>query len=215
MRLLDTTRRLSLCVALCAMAAGPQALAQNTAPASTETAALEMRGYALGDMVLGSPDAPVTIIEYSSLTCGHCANFHTRTMPAIKERYIDTGKVRVIFREVYFDQYGLWASMVARCGGKDSFFSKIDALYARQSEWIRSDNIAEALQRIGRLEGLSQERLQACMTDEPFLLRLVEDFQAHMERDNVRATPTFIINGETVTGDRSVADFSALIDKHL
>jgi protein-disulfide isomerase len=213
MRHLDAALRI---VALCAATAiGMQGHAQTAAPAATEAAPLEMRGYALGDMVLGSPDAPVTIIEYSSLTCGHCGNFHTRTLPSIKEQYIDTGKVRIIFRDVYFDQYGLWASMVARCGGAESFFQKLDVLFARQAEWTRAENIAAELQRIGRLEGLSQERLQACMTDEPFLLRLVEDFQGHMARDNIRATPTFIINGETVTGDRSVAEFSALIDKHL
>lgn len=197
------------------MALGSGASALRPTPADAQTVPLEMRGYALGDMVLGDPNAPVTIIEYSSLTCGHCANFHTRTLPTIKERYVDTGKARIIMREVYFEQYGLWASMVARCGGQESFFDKIEALFASQSNWVRSNNIGEELQRIARLEGLSQERVQACLTDEELMNRLVTDFMRHRDQDNIRATPTFIINGETFTGDRSVAEFSALIDRFL
>jgi protein-disulfide isomerase len=199
--------------------------AQTAAPAAAD-AALAMKGYALGDMILGNPDAPVTIVEYSSFTCPHCANFKSRTWPKIKEKYIDTGKAKLIFREVYFDQYGLWASMVARCGGQATFFDKVGAIMAKQQEWARAGGnatsqqardqaIAAELGRIGRLEGLSAERVQACMTDEPYMLRLLADFQAHSARDNIRSTPTFIINGKTATGDMSVEAFSKLIDEHL
>jgi len=176
---------------------------------------LEDRGYALGDVALGSPDAPVTIIEYASLTCPHCAAFHNQTFPAIKEKYIDTGKARFVFRDVYFDQYGLWGAMIARCGGEGPFLGYVATLFERQREWVQSEDRVAALQRIGRLGGLSADRMNECLRDEDFLKRLVADYQSNATADGVQATPTFIINGEKVTGDMSVADFSALIDKHL
>ena len=195
-----------------------EAAAQQTTPrelTEADVAALQMKGYALGDVPLGAADAPVTIIEYSSFTCPHCANFHSRTLPQIKEKYIDTGKVKLIFREVYFDQLGLWASMLARCGGSESFFEKSTTLFEQQQQWARAENVGAELFRIGRVAGLSQERVQACLTDEALMLKLVGDFQAHMAQDDVNSTPTFFINGEKVSGDMSVDAFSALIDKHL
>jgi len=185
------------------------------APATASEDDLAARGYAVGDMALGDVAAPVTVIEYASLTCPHCATFHKETWPSIKQEYVDTGKVRFIFRDVYFDQYGLWASMIARCGGEGPFFGYLTQLFGRQREWARSDDIVGELQRIGRLGGLPAERMQACLTDEALLNRLVADYQANATADNVRSTPTFIINGETATGAMSAAAFSALIDKHL
>lgn len=192
--------------AAAALAAGPMAALAD---------ALETRGYALGDMIVGDENAPVTIVEYSSLTCPHCAAFHTNTWPEIKTKYVDTGKARLIFREVYFDQYGLWASMIARCGGEATFFGYIDTFLKRQQDWARAEDIVSEMQRIGRLGGLPAERIQACLTDEDFMNRLVGDFQQNAGADAVRSTPTFIINGQTATGAMSVAEFSALIDRHL
>jgi len=191
------------------------ALAALSAPAWASEDDLAAKGYAVGDMALGDPNAPVTVIEYASLTCPHCATFHTETWPTIRQNYVDTGKVRFIFRDVYFDQYGLWASMIARCGGEGPFFGYLTQLFGKQKEWARSDDIVGELQRIGRLGGLPAERMQACLTDEALLNRLVADYQANATADNVRSTPTFIINGETATGAMSAAAFSALIDKHL
>ncbi len=191
------------------------ALAALSAPAWASEDDLAAKGYAVGDMALGDPNAPVTVIEYASLTCPHCASFHNDTWPTIRQNYVDTGKVRFIFRDVYFDQYGLWASMIARCGGEGPFFGYLTQLFGKQKEWARSDDIVGELQRIGRLGGLPAERMQACLTDEALLNRLVADYQANATADNVRSTPTFIINGETATGAMSAAAFSALIDKHL
>jgi protein-disulfide isomerase len=176
---------------------------------------LEDRGYALGDVALGSPDAPLTVIEYASLTCPHCASFHRDTWPTIRERYVDTGKVRFVFREVYFEQFGLWASMIARCGGEATFYSYISTFLDRQDVWARSQDVVGELMRLGRLGGLPAERLQACLTDADFMNRLVADYQANATAHNVRSTPTFIINGESHSGAMSVAQFSALLDKHL
>jgi protein-disulfide isomerase len=205
------SRRAAL-AALAALAASAVA-AQQTPESSA--AALALKGYAVGDMSLGDPNAPVKIIEYSSLTCPHCANFHTQTWPTIKAQYVDTGKVHITLREVYFDQFGLWASMIARCGGPEAFHTQVETFFAKQAEWVRAQDIVAELQRIGRLNGLSAERMQACLRDEGLMTRLVEDFQANTTRDAVKSTPTFIINGETHTGTMSVAAFSALIDKHL
>lgn len=199
-------RRAFVAMALAAFAAGP---------ARASAGELEAKGYALGDVPLGDPNAPVTVIEYASLTCPHCATFHTQTWPAIREKYVETGKVRFIFRDVYFDQYGLWAAMIARCGGEGTFHGYLGQFFAKQAEWSRSNDIVSELQRIGRLGGLPAERMQACLSDEAFLNRLVADYQANATADNVRSTPTFIINGETATGALGVAAFSALIDKHL
>lgn len=190
-------------------------LAALAAPALASEDDLAAKGYAVGDMALGDANAPVTVIEYASLTCPHCATFHNETWPAIREKYVDTGKVRFIFRDVYFDQYGLWASMIARCSGEGPFFGYLTQLFGKQKEWARSDDIVGELQRIGRLGGLPAERMQACLSDEAFLNRLVADYQANATADGVNSTPTFIINGEKATGAMSVAAFSALIDKHL
>lgn len=205
MRNVTLDRRLFVAGALAA-AAGLPAAAQED---------LAAKGYALGDMAVGDPNAPVTIIEYSSLTCPHCASFHVNTWPEIKASYVDTGKARLVFREVYFDQYGLWASMIARCGGEGPFFGYIDLFLQRQSEWTRAENIVAEMQRIGRLGGLPADRMQACLSDEALMNRLVGDFQTHASKDGVQSTPTFIINGEKATGAMGVPEFSALIDKHL
>jgi protein-disulfide isomerase len=167
-------------------------------------------------MVLGSPDAPLTIIEYSSFTCPHCATFHTETLPAIKERYIDTGKVRMIFREAYFDQYGLWASMLARCSGEDAFFGYVDTLFAKQTEWARAENIVAELQRIGRLGGMPAERIQECLSDEEFMRDLVAGYQEKAAADELRATPSFKFgDGALVSGAMGVEAFSQLIEDNL
>jgi protein-disulfide isomerase len=176
---------------------------------------LAAKGYALGDMALGSPDAPVTVIEYASLTCPHCATFHAETFPVIKTKYIDSGKVRFVFREVYFDQYGLWASMIARCGGDATFHGYVTTFFEQQQQWARADDIVSELLRIGRLGGLPAEKMDACLRDEAFLNRLVADYQANATADGIRSTPTFLVNGESHTGALSVEAFSAILDAAL
>ena len=173
--------------------------------------------FALGDQALGSPDAPVTIIEYASLTCPHCASFHTGLWPELKEKFVDTGKVRFVMREVYFDRFGLWAAMVARCGGSDTYFPFVDVLFKRQREWTKGEpgEIAANLRRIGKQGGLSDAYLDRCLGDEDFARGLVEDYQSNAEKDGVRSTPTFFINGERFEEARTIETFSAAIEAHL
>ncbi|MEM8624950.1 MAG: DsbA family protein, partial [Pseudomonadota bacterium] len=155
----------------------------------------EFAERAMGDVVLGDASAPVTVIEYASLTCPHCAAFHEDTFPVIKANYIDTGKVNFIMREVYFDRYGLWASMLARCGGERGFYPMSEMFLKQQRSWTRSDDIAGAIRKIGRVNGLGSDQIDACLNDEPYARALVERYQAFAEEDGVRSTPSFVING--------------------
>ena len=169
----------------------------------------------LGDVVLGDADAPVTIIEYASLTCPHCSSFHINTWPQVKEAYVDTGKVKFILREVYFDKEGLWASMTARCGGEKGYYPMMDTFLKQQREWTRADNIGEAIQQIGRRAGLSNDQLSACLADREYAKTLLEAYQTNAAADEICSTPSFIIDGEVHSGSMSFEEFSELVDAAL
>lgn len=169
------------------------------------------------EMALGEADAPVEVIEYASYTCPHCGTFHENVLPRLKEEYIDTGKVRFVYREAYFDKYGMWASMIARCGGEERFFGITDLLYEAQSDWSRAGSdvaVAEELRRIGRLAGLGDDRIEACLNDADKLRALVGWYQENVEEHGINSTPSFVIDGETY-GNMSYADFSELLDEKL
>ena len=169
------------------------------------------------EMTVGDENAPVTLIEYASFTCPHCASFHAGPYKELKANYIDTGKVRFIYREVYFDRYGLWASMVARCAGPDRFFGITDEIYKTQSEWSRAGGpaeIAAELRKIGRLAGLDNDMLEACLQDGEKAQTLVAWYQENAEEHDITATPSFVLNGRKVP-NQSYADFSALIEAEL
>lgn len=169
------------------------------------------------DMVLGDENAPVTVIEYASYTCPHCANWHKDSFKQLKEDYIDTGKVKFIHREVYFDRFGLWAAMIARCGGDTRYFGINDMIYSGQKEWVGEGDpalILENLRKIGRTAGMSNEEMDTCMTDESFAQSLVAAYQQHASADEIRSTPTFMIGGEKYS-NMSYEDFSAAIDSKL
>lgn len=175
-------------------------------------------GRALGDIVLGDPDAPVTIVEYASLTCPHCARFHIDTYPTIKEEYIDKGLVNLVIREVYFDYEGLVASAVARCGGPDNFYKFMDVMLEQQRQWRSSGDrqtIVGALRRIGLLGGLPPERVDACMSDQDYLRALAERYQETSQADEVRSTPYFLVNGEPVRGAVGADEMREVIDAQL
>lgn len=195
----------ALALSTISMFAGKFAFAQD-ADATPDTAMIP-------DMVLGADDAPIEIIEYASYTCPHCANFHGTTFKQLKENYIDTGKVRFIYREVYFDRYGLWASMVARCGGEERFFGISESLYSQQSEWTSGEptEIAENLKKIGIVDGLDKDVLDACLADGERAKALVAWFQENATRDEVTGTPSFLINGEKFA-NASYEDFAKHLD---
>lgn len=169
------------------------------------------------DMVLGAEDAPITMIEYSSYTCPHCRDFHEGPFKQIKENWIDTGKVRLIYREAYFDRYGLWASMIARCAGPERFFPITERIFATQSEWTRAGGpaeIAAELRKIGKVAGMDDATLDACLQDGQKARTLVAWYQHHFDKDGIRGTPTFVINGELVE-NRPYEGFVEIFEREL
>jgi protein-disulfide isomerase len=171
----------------------------------------------MGDIPIGDENAPVTVIEYASFTCPHCGNFAKDTWPQVKAEYVETGKVKFILREVYFDKWGLWASMVARCGGENAFYPLADAYLTKQDTWLGAaeDQRVQEIMKIARLNGLSNDQIQACLSDEEYAKSLIEWYQKNAEADEVTSTPTFIINGEKHTGNMPFEDFAALIEAEL
>jgi len=169
---------------------------------------------ALPEKMIGNADAPVTIVEYASMTCPHCATFHVNTLPAIKERYIDAGKARLVFREFPFDPRAEAGFMLARCSDAN-YFAMIDVLFKQQRGWAAVENAKDALLQIARLAGFSQESFEACLTDQ----KLLDDIRAVRARGasdfKVEATPTFFINGDKYSGALSVDEMSAIIDSKL
>ena len=186
------------------------AQAQDTSAAAE---AIEIR-----EMSLGADDAPVEVIEYASYTCPHCASFHASVFEQLKENYIETGKVKFTYREVYFDKYGMWASLVARCGDNtDRFFGITDMIYETQSDWARGESdgaIAEGLRKIGLVAGLGRDELEACLTNGDKLRALVGWYQENAERDEIRSTPSFVIDGELYS-NMNYGDFSEILDEKL
>lgn len=169
------------------------------------------------EMVIGSVDAPVEVIEYASYTCPHCATFHTEVFKELKADYVDTGKVKFVYREVYFDRYGLWGSIIARCGGQDRFFGITDLLYAQQSSWSRAGSeaaIADELRKIGRIAGLENDQLEACLSDGDKARSLIEWYQANAEEHGITSTPSFVIDG-TIHSNMSYSEFREILDDRL
>lgn len=194
-----------------AVALGASAWAQETpAPAATEAPAAETATETpaaeapqfVDDIILGDPEAPLTIIEYASFTCVHCANFHRDVFPQLKSEYIDTGRVQFIQRDVYFDAIGLWAGVLARCAGDDRYYAVGGMLLDEQAEWIRAqtgEEYAANLRRMGARAGMTVEQMDACWADEAMAERLVATFQRNATADEIQATPTFIIGGEKMS----------------
>ena len=168
------------------------------------------------DMQQGNPDAPVTMIEYASYTCPHCANFNTGVYKQLKKDYIDTGKINFIYREVYFDGPGVWASLLARCAGPEKFFGITDLLYASQSTWANAGGrdpvaISAELKKIGRLAGMDADTIDACMQDDEQAKKMVEWFKVNSAEHDITGTPSFVINGKTYS-NMSYADMKETLD---
>lgn len=169
------------------------------------------------EMALGAADAPVTVVEYASFTCPHCANFHAEVFDRIKTNYIDTGKVRFIYREIYFDRPGLWASMVARCGDGSKFFPIAGLIYEKQRSWTAAADaagIAANLRTIGKTAGFSDEQLDACLSDAALAQALVAVEEENRTRDGIDSTPSFLIDGQKYS-NMSYEDFARVLDEKI
>ena len=205
---MKTTLASGLMALTLAFGLGGTAVAQETAPA----AAVELK-----DFSIGAPDAKVQMTEYASFTCPHCANFHDTVFKALKADYIDTGKVHFTYREVYFDRPGLWAAMIARCGGDMRYFGIHDMLFSKQAEWLASQDpvaIVDALKAIGISAGLDQASLDTCLNDQAMAEAMGKQFEANMAADGVTGTPTLFVNGAKHS-NMTYEELAALIEAEL
>src|SRR5712671_3868264 len=169
------------------------------AEAMAQSASDVAKPQSLPDMALGPANASVTITEYASMTCPHCAAFNDNVFPKIKSEYIDSGKIRYVFREFPLDIKAAAGSMLARCIAKDDagrYFAVVDLLFKQQNEWV-TKNTTETLTRIGKQAGLSQQAVEDCLKDQALLDKIAADQKFANEVLKVNSTPTFFINGET------------------
>ncbi|MGI9393205.1 MAG: DsbA family protein [Boseongicola sp.] len=171
------------------------------------------------EMSIGNPEATVTVIEYASFTCPHCASFHAEAFKDLKADYIDTDKINFIYREVYFDRFGLWAAIVARCGdgAENRYFGIADMLFSQQQDWARQSDaaaIVDRLRRIGKTAGLSDGQLDQCLTDAENAQTLYARYLQQAEADGITSTPSFLINGEKYT-NMSYDEMKAILDQAI
>lgn len=166
-----------------------------TAPVAATVAATAI---AVPDMIIGNKDSKVTLMEYASFTCPHCAQFHKDVFKQLKKDYIDTDKIKFVYREVYFDRYGLWAAMIARCGGEMRYFGISDILLSTQAEWAASEDpavVVENLKKIGRTAGMDDAAMGVCLDNADMAQAMVTAYQTNSEADKIEGTPTLIVNG--------------------
>lgn len=165
----------------------------------------------LPDLAFGAADAPVTVVEYASMTCPHCADFAEVVFPDLKKLYIDTGKVRYVFREFPLDGLALRASMLARCAGPDRAFAFVESLFRLQRQWVLAEDPMAALAENARLGGMSQADFDACMADKALERGILANRKRGDEQDGVTGTPFFLINGAPLKGAPSLANLEAAI----
>ncbi len=172
---------------------------------------------ALADRVLGEANAPVTMLDFSSLTCPHCADFHTKTLPELKTRYIDTGKLKVIFRDFPLDPNALHGAMLARCAPAPRYFGFLDALFKGQTNWGRAVDPKKSLAQIGALGGVAQGDFDACMASKPLEDALIQRMFEAQKTYSITSTPTFLFNGGAakIEGAQPLEKFVEIIDRLL
>ena len=187
------------------------------ADAMAQSAADVAKPVSLPDMALGPADAKVTITEFASMTCPHCAAFNAEVFPKIKAEYIDTGKIRYVFREFPLDIKAAAGSMLSRCianGDATKYFAVTDLLFRSQNDWVMK-NTTEALNRIGKQAGLSQQQVETCLKDQALLDKIAADQKYASEVLKVDSTPTFFVNGEKIKGETSIEEFEKKINPLL
>jgi len=190
-------------------AAAPEAVAPaEPAPEGEAVGTVEVTA---DDRVLGVAEAPVTVVEYASLTCPHCAAFHSQTLPQLKSGYIDSGKVRLVFRDFPLDRVALKASLLARCAPGDRYFAMLDVLFRSQETWARAVDPALALSQIGRTAGLDQATIDSCLNDQAATDKIIAEIQAAQDQFKISSTPTLIINGTKYAGALSFGQMEAVL----
>jgi protein-disulfide isomerase len=186
---------------------GPTPVAVASAPDKSALEAIQPT-----DHVLGDPKAPITVIEYASLTCSHCAHFHTQILPEIKKKWIDTGKVKLIYRDFPLDQVAAKAAQIAECAGNERYFGVIDLIFRGQPQWATaSDPLAELAKPL-RIAGMGENEIKACLANEAMSNAVINDYRGG-ETLGVNSTPTLFINGQLYRGSRSVEELDSVFSK--
>lgn len=207
----QSVRALIFAVSLLASSFAPWAQAQDAGDAAGKMLAA---ASPLGDRMQGQADAPVVMVEYASATCPHCAEFHAKVLPLIKAEYIDTGKVRFIFREFPLDQAALGAFMLARCVPEDKYFATIDLMFRRQGTWMKGDKAAELL-KVTQMAGMDKAGFDACLKRADLAKAIVESSRQAAKDFAIKGTPAIFINGRMIEGHKEMADVKAAIDAAL
>jgi protein-disulfide isomerase len=166
----------------------------------------------LAEVILGRDDAPVTIIEYASITCGHCGRFHRDLLPKLKAKYIDTGIAKFFVREFPLENIAAAASLLARCAGHDKTYSVIEALFERQQQWLRGNDVRDALVALTSEFGMDEAAFSACLDDKALFKKIAAVRRRANKDFGVRSTPTFFINGKALVGPTSLSEFDAIIE---
>jgi len=169
----------------------------------------------LGDRSLGKADAPVVMIEYASATCPHCAEFHETVLPQIKSQYIETGKVRFIFREFPLDQLALGAFMLTRCIPDDKYFATLDLMFQKQKTWAQAKNPADELFKVMQMAGMDQAGFEACVKREDLAKAIVESSRKAAKDFAIKGTPAIFVNGQFVDTHENMASVKIALDKAI
>ena len=181
---------------------------------ANETSVLEIKD---NDFVIGNKDAPITIIEYASMSCSHCASFHNSTLNDLKTEYIDTGKVRFVFRDFPFNYPALLGGMMMRCIPNEVRYDYMNALYLLQKSWVVRENATtmQELYKIMQSGGMTKDEFDACYSNEQLENEILEGVIAAQKEFNIRSTPSFLVNGKLIEGNKSIKEFRQIIDKIL
>jgi protein-disulfide isomerase len=180
---------------------------QATAPHQLLADAQTVLALGKDDRILGNPDAPITIVEYASLTCPHCAHFTNDVLPELKKKWIDTGKAKLVLRDYPLDEPALRAAMIARCAPPDRYYAFVDTFFGSQEKWVTARDYRDALARLVKLGGMSREEFDNCLKNTTLENKIVEGRLIASKELDVNSTPTFFINGTKFTGAPTVEEF--------
>ena len=184
-------------------------------PFARRSALADAREVGDGERILGAAEAPLTIIEYASMTCPHCAEFHKSTLPGVKENWIESGRARLVYRHFPLDGLALRAAALAECLEGDSFFGFIDLLFSTQQTWSRSSDPIAALQNLAKQAGMSAEKSRACLEDDETITRILVQRKEASEAFEITSTPSFVVNGKKLAGVLGYEPFNAFLEDQL
>jgi len=184
---------------------------QAAAPRQLLADAQTVLGLTRDDRILGNPEAPITIVEYASLTCPHCAHFTNDVLPELKKKWIDTGKAKLVLRDYPLDEPALRAAMIARCAPPDRFYAYVDTFFGAQEKWVTARDYRDALARLVKLGGMSRDEFDNCLKNTALENKIVEGRLIASKELDVNSTPTFFINGTKFTGAPTVEEFDKVL----